>query len=78
MNSTTSIFPKNQCQYLSFGDRLVQPVRKWLDRIASRISASSSVVVRTYTRTVSFGERYPAIGTPSFPHTAYVQAESSV
>jgi len=34
MNSTTSIFPKNQCQYLSFGDRLVQPVRKWLDRIA--------------------------------------------
>ena len=36
MNSTTSIFPKNQCQYLSFGDRLVQPVRKWLDRIAVR------------------------------------------
>ena len=34
MNSTTSIFPKNQCQYSSFGDRLVQPVRKWLDRIA--------------------------------------------
>lgn len=34
MNSTTSIFPKNQCQYLSFGDRLVQPVRQWLDRIA--------------------------------------------
>ena len=34
MNSTTSIFPKNHCQYLSFGDRLVQPVRKWLDRIA--------------------------------------------
>ncbi|MEG4943356.1 Mo-dependent nitrogenase C-terminal domain-containing protein [Microcoleus sp. F4-D5] len=34
MNSTTSIFPKNQCQHLSFGDRLVQPVRQWLDRIA--------------------------------------------
>ena len=34
MNSTTSIFSKNQCQYLSFGDRLVQPVRQWLDRIA--------------------------------------------
>ena len=33
MNSTTSIFPKNHCQYLSFGDRLVQPVRQWLDRI---------------------------------------------
>ncbi len=36
MNSTTSIFHKNQCQYLSFGDRLVQPVRQWLDRIAVR------------------------------------------
>ncbi len=34
MNSTTSIFRKNQCQYLSFADRLVQPVRQWLDRIA--------------------------------------------
>ncbi|MEG3839554.1 Mo-dependent nitrogenase C-terminal domain-containing protein [Microcoleus sp. herbarium14] len=27
--------PKNRCQYLGFGDRLVQPVRKWLDRIAA-------------------------------------------
>jgi len=34
MNSTTNIFPKNQCQYLSFGDRLVQPVREWVDGIA--------------------------------------------
>jgi hypothetical protein len=34
MNSTTSIFPKNQCQYLIFGNHLVQPVRQWLDRIA--------------------------------------------
>lgn len=34
MNSNTSIFPKNRCQYLSFGEILVQPVRQWLDRIA--------------------------------------------
>jgi hypothetical protein len=54
MNSTTSIFPKNQCQYLSFGDRLVQPVRQWLDRIAVRDPQVAGVVVPTYTRTVSF------------------------
>lgn len=78
MDSTTSIFSKNQCQYLSFGDRLVQPVRQWLDRIVVRDPQVAGVVVPTYTRTVSFWERYPAIGTPSFPHTAYVQAESSV
>ncbi len=34
MNSTTSIFPKNRCQYLTFGNHFVQPVRKWLDGIA--------------------------------------------
>ncbi|WP_373535561.1 Mo-dependent nitrogenase C-terminal domain-containing protein [Microcoleus sp.] len=34
MNSTTSIFPKNRCQYLSFGKFLVQPARRWLDGIA--------------------------------------------
>ncbi len=41
MDSTTSIFSKNQCQYLSFGDRLVQPVRKWLLGHCSASSASS-------------------------------------
>ncbi|MEG4089263.1 hypothetical protein [Microcoleus sp. Pol12B4] len=34
MNFTTSIFPKNQCQDLTFCDRLVHPVRQWLDSIA--------------------------------------------
>ncbi|MCC3412938.1 MAG: Mo-dependent nitrogenase C-terminal domain-containing protein [Microcoleus sp. PH2017_29_MFU_D_A] len=34
MNSTTSILPKNQCRYLSFGQILVQPVRHWFDSIA--------------------------------------------
>ncbi|MEG4117079.1 Mo-dependent nitrogenase C-terminal domain-containing protein [Microcoleus sp. N9_B4] len=34
MNLTTSIFPENQCQDLTFCDRLVQPVRQWLDNIA--------------------------------------------
>ncbi|WP_293352354.1 MULTISPECIES: hypothetical protein [unclassified Microcoleus] len=29
MNSTTSILPKNLCPDLTFGDRLVQPVRQW-------------------------------------------------
>ena len=74
MNSTTNIFPKNQCQHLSFADRLVQPVRQWLDSIAVGDRQVAGVVVPTYTRTVSFWERYPAIGPPSFPHTAYVQA----
>ncbi|WP_333281759.1 MULTISPECIES: hypothetical protein [unclassified Microcoleus] len=54
MNSTTSIFPKNQCQYLSFVDRLVQPVRQRLDRIAVRDPQLAGVVVPAYTRTVSF------------------------
>lgn len=54
MNSTTNIFPKNQCQYLSFGDRLVQPVRQWLDSIAVGDRQVAGVVVPTYTRTVSF------------------------
>ncbi|MGB3262884.1 MAG: Mo-dependent nitrogenase C-terminal domain-containing protein [Microcoleus sp.] len=34
MNSTTRIFPKNRCQYLSFAKFLVQPARRWLDSIA--------------------------------------------
>ncbi|MEG4348748.1 hypothetical protein QUA74_03265 [Microcoleus sp. LAD1_D3] len=34
MNLTTSIFSENQCQDLTFRDRLVQPVRQWLDSIA--------------------------------------------
>lgn len=34
MNLTTSIFPENQCQDLTFRDRLMQPVRQWLDSIA--------------------------------------------
>ncbi|MEG4859165.1 hypothetical protein QUB75_16325 [Microcoleus sp. K1-B6] len=34
MNLTTSIFPENQCQDLTFCDRLVQQVRQWLDSIA--------------------------------------------
>lgn len=34
MNSTTSIFPENQCPDLTFRDRLVQPVRQWLHTIA--------------------------------------------
>ncbi|MEG4516820.1 MULTISPECIES: hypothetical protein [unclassified Microcoleus] len=34
MNLTTNIFPENQCQDLTFGDRLVQPLRQWLDSIA--------------------------------------------
>ena len=54
MNSTTSIFPKNRCQYLSFGEILVQPVREWLDRIAVGDRQVAGVVVPTYTRTVSF------------------------
>jgi Mo-dependent nitrogenase C-terminus len=33
MNSTTSILPKNLCPHLTFRDRLVQPVRQWLDSI---------------------------------------------
>ncbi|WP_445242623.1 hypothetical protein [Microcoleus sp. Pol12B5] len=34
MNLTTSILPENQCQDLTFCDRLVQQVRQWLDSIA--------------------------------------------
>ncbi|MEG4209863.1 Mo-dependent nitrogenase C-terminal domain-containing protein [Microcoleus sp. S13_B4] len=34
MNLTTSIFPENQYQDLTFRDRLVEPVRQWLDNIA--------------------------------------------
>ncbi|MEG4486034.1 hypothetical protein [Microcoleus sp. D2_18a_B4] len=34
MNLTTSIFPENQCQDLTFREILVQPVRQWLDSIA--------------------------------------------
>ncbi|MEG4504095.1 Mo-dependent nitrogenase C-terminal domain-containing protein [Microcoleus sp. F6_B4] len=34
MNSTTSIFLKNQYQDLTCRDRLVQSVRQWLDNIA--------------------------------------------
>jgi Mo-dependent nitrogenase C-terminus len=34
MNWTTSILPENQRQDINFGDRLVQPVRQWLDSIA--------------------------------------------
>ncbi len=54
MNSTTNIFPKNQCQYLSFGDRLVQPVRQWLDSIAVGEPQVAGVVVPDYTHTMSF------------------------
>ncbi|MEG4850088.1 hypothetical protein QUB10_04150 [Microcoleus sp. B5-D4] len=34
MKLTTSIFPENQCQDLTFRDRLLQQVRQWLDNIA--------------------------------------------
>ncbi|MEG5033748.1 hypothetical protein [Microcoleus sp. AT3-D2] len=34
MNLTISIFPDNQCQDLTFRDRLLQPVGQWLDSIA--------------------------------------------
>jgi hypothetical protein len=34
MNSTTSILAKHLCPDLSFRDRLVQPVRHWIDSIA--------------------------------------------
>jgi len=54
MDSATSIFPKNQWHYLSFSDRLVQPLRQWLDNIAVGDPQVAGVVVPTYTRTVSF------------------------
>jgi Mo-dependent nitrogenase C-terminus len=34
MNSTISILAKHLCPDLSFRDRLVQPVRHWIDSIA--------------------------------------------
>jgi hypothetical protein len=33
MNLTTSIFPENRYQNVTFRDRLFQPVRQWLDSI---------------------------------------------
>ena len=78
MNSTTSIFPENHCPELTFRDRLVQPVSQWHWLHGSGRSASSSGVVLTYIGRVSFWERYPVLGTPSFPHTASVQPESCV
>jgi Mo-dependent nitrogenase C-terminus len=36
MNLTTSIFRENRYQNLTFRDRLVHPVRKWLDGIEVR------------------------------------------
>ena len=54
MNSTTSIFPENHCPDLTFRDRLVQPVPQWDGLHGSGRSASSSGVVLTYIRTVSF------------------------
>ena len=36
MNLTTSSFSQNQCQHLTFSDRLLYPVRRWLDGIEIR------------------------------------------